>query len=405
MVNDLRGLLGETADTPYDEGFDPATLLAAGRARMRRRRRRGIAVAAAALALVAGGVGALRLVPASDEPPVLDPVPRSVRVVGAVPVTAAPGFAVVAEHTVEDQDQREGLAYRALLGDGAVLVSDGQPYHPVLRWGVLGGTEPAWFPSPGAQVPDSFLGESGGRLVFEWARDADLTVLWFLDRGTGRWSNLPVDLTPLGPDRGVYDGTGFALGGERLWVAVAGGTSGSRLWSRPLTPTGTWRDEGAVDSYAVDADSLVTISAGPDPEVVIRDLGDGSTASVEAPGNGCTALEPAVGSRYAAVPFVCGDRQVTLVTALDGTPVATVAAPAPVVTAGDADRFLFKTTEGAYVVDVPSLRVLQLTRQIATGGGDVQGDRILWTSTVSPGSAAPNTASEGKTFHVAELPR
>lgn len=439
MLNQLQDLLHATADTAPEDGFDPVTLVRAGRSRVRRRRvvaAGGVALATAALvgvttlAVPGGGDREGRI---ADHPPTPDaPI---VRLADATAAVEGRDFRVLASHTNENLNRTNGQYFEGVTADGLVLFSDGP--HGNDNRVRLALMDPAteekdWLPATGDDVDVSNLlarplEMSEERLLFAsfTGPTAAEPVLLAFDRGTRewrttQWSGLPepsqasFPTSPaLGPDGRIYlalpatsgepPAGGWPTGedGEADDAGAAGDTYD--LWSLSTTDADDVRDEGLrVGDFAFTQDALVWTDTtnGTNDRVHVRDLATGEEHDFD-PGSGerCNLLSFGASGDHVVMGQYCGtyrrerDDRVQVVTldgeqvvtlqgdGLDGSLAGSTTGEPTLVTVESWDR----EQGGTYVYDLTTGRFLRLstaTSSFAVGGPAPAG-QLLWHTPVN----------------------
>ncbi len=437
MVNELRALMRDTADTAPADDRDLSVVLRAGRRRVRRRRLTVVGGTALATAAVVGIFSVVRPSPPDfDAAGVPTPDAPTLRLDEAHQAVQGRDYRVLASYTNEDLDADNGQYVDGVTDDGLLLFRDGPRME--LSRSRLALMDPAtgaknWLPDSNAAASQLRPLELGAdRLRFLGALDDSGTsaplAVYDYDRERGRWSAMKwPDLPPseerravLGPDDRLYVLVPATQGQppEGGWPTGPDGEADDanadgdtyRLWSASIDDGNDVRDEGlTVGDVAFTDTAMVWTDAtnGEMGRVHVRDLTTGKEHSFD-PGSGarCNLLTfGAVADRIVLGQY-CGtydgvrdDRVQVLST--DGDQVVTVqdsdiegdlGVGSDVVTMTSFQR----GAAGTYVYDLSADRFLRLTDDVAgwATGGPVQEDQVLWNTPVNRGHGATQWLGE-----------
>ncbi|MDX6299993.1 MAG: hypothetical protein QOF53_1207 [Nocardioidaceae bacterium] len=410
MSLDLRHLLHRSVDVRPPDLPDIDRLVTVGRQRVRRRR----ATLGSALAVLAVGAA---LVPTmlpglgSTAPGPLAPMQPVGRVVHLSSAREATPQDVRLLDTFRsgNLDEANGTLLGPVIDGGRVVVEDGpHGIRNVSRWGLLdpvSGTT-TWFPRLDvADGPGTFVGYDRRRLLMS----SDLLtgrrlVLWSLDRASGRWTRISVDLSPIDPQSqdptmALHAGV---LDRGRYWFEVQplGKVYQGRLWSVSLSGAHRPRDEHLdVGTWDLEDGVLVSMSYDnrPTSQMRVRDLRTGSEHIVDTrSGRDCNQLGLHRIGPNVLLNQYCGTRggrrdDRAQVVTLAGRPVVTLQDD-DIDVAGSSDRYVAVVShrdghEGTFLWDLAKDRLLQLSHGAShfESRGNGNGDRVLWSTPILHG--------------------
>jgi len=442
MVNELRELLRDNIASEPPEGTDLSVVLSQGRRRMRRRRGfviAGVAAVAVATAAVVALVpltgqgsdpGAFADHPPSPDAPTLNLADADMAVEGR-------DYRVLASHTNDNLDRRNGQYFDGLTDDGLVLFSDGpHGVHNTVRRALMDPASGAkdWLPAPpnpaGEQLWPVDLGVD--RLVFtglsygnggdgDGFPRAEVFGLVF-DRQARTWKRVEWSALPklgqpasvvMGPDGRLYvpvlatEGKSPSGGGSDGEADDAGAEGETyNLWSVSLTDHTDVRDEGlrfGAVAFTDEAMVWTDRTNGGAGLVHVRDLESGEEHSFD-PNSGerCNLLSFGATADRIVLGQYCGtyaegrDDRVQILTT-DGEQVVTIqdggingglayGGPSGLVTI-DSDQ---DGQAGTYVYDLDDDRFLRVSDSVShfTMGGPTQPGTFMWHTSVNDSKGA-----------------
>ncbi|GAA1504516.1 hypothetical protein [Nocardioides humi] len=422
MVNEMRALLREAAETPPADDIDLAAVLAGGRRQVRRRRARFAGGLAAAVVGVVGVATAGVLAGQTDagRDAAAGGVPRpDGPVIGLADADRAQegvDYDVLAQYTNEDLESANGQYYDGVTDDGLILFRDGpHGVENTVRYALL---DPAtgdkdWLPSldEQGQLRPAVLGTD--RIVLLGARgeSGDGVRASVYDRGTRAWSTLEWPGLPAGadlfqaepgPGGRMYVGVPATVGspppggwptgpdGEADDAGAEGETYD--LWSVSLTDPADVRDEGLrVGDVAFTDDAMVWTDAtnGRGGRVHVRDLATGAEHDFDPhSGERCNLLGFGVVDDRIVLSQYCGtyadgrDDRVQVLTT-DGEPVTTIQGDGidGWVTGGVVQVTSYQPERaGTYVYEPGSGRFVRVTDGVSSWavGGPSPDGYLLW---------------------------
>ena len=398
----LTQRLHDTADHRFDDPFDPAEVIRAGRDRVRRRRAVAGGAGLAALAVigslplaVAGGGGDHGAAPAAP--------PRGERLTlgDAVPAVEGRDYTVESTWRSSDTERSGGPFVRGVTPDGTTVL---QRYPGGMAdlddAGEVGLAAPGGATRWLADTPDglgNYAGTAAGDLLFENAGEGGTGVVegfWVYEADTRRWRawsggsglvTFDVSGGPVaaGTDE-VLTTAGPVFDEPRTQLFRTSTRPGSTL--TPFADAGNVAQRGTTFAYT---DTL----ARPNTEVTVGDLGGGPPVTFDPHTGDCRQIGIALAADAVVVSTNCavGDDPDVMtdvvdhvsVFRLDGTPLVSFTGDA--MAAQASDRWLTMRSRsrgetGTYVYSFDDGRFLRLADELSaySGDGAGAGDRVVW---------------------------
>lgn len=427
MVNEVRALLREAAQTSPQDETDLSAVLAGGRRRVRRRR---LVVVGAVAAVAAAGTAVAVVAPGGTDPDRVAEhrVPRPdgpvLRLSDAGRAVAGRDYERVAAFTNKNLVWKNGRTFDGVTEDGQILIVE--LANDITNQARLALRDPAtgrddWLPDIAPQLRPRPISLGRDRLVFSVDEGLDVPLRTLvLDRATRTWSQrtwpgLPSSesyATATGPDGRLYVGVRASAGspppggwptGPDGEAEDAGGEGDTYdLWSVSLTDSSDVRDEGLrVGSFDFTDTALVWSAAtnGTNDRIHVRDLATGAEHDFDPrSGKRCNLLGfSATGDRIVLGQY-CGtyddgrDDRVQVLTT-QGRTVTTLQGDS--IDGGLADggtgggghlvavQAWSGAEEGTYVYDLATDRFLRLTDSVSTysvGGPTPAGELLVGTA-------------------------
>ena len=445
MVNELRALLRDNIASAPPDDADLSTVLSRGR-RLRRRRQLtlvgGTAVAAVTVTTLAvlapfGGTGADGT-GLADEPPTPDA--PTIRLADAEPAVEGRDYDVLATHTNENLDRRNGQYLDGVTDDGLILFTDGpRGVHHTVRRALMDPVtqEKNWLPQPpGNSNMELWPIDLGAeRLVFTGVRygggDHSELVGMVFDRQAGTWQRLTwpglgnvEDFAPgvVGPDGRLYVRAPATQGGPPPggWPTDESGEADDsdapgdtyHLWSVSLTDPNDVRDEQLSVGDVAFSGTLMVWTDGTNGDagmIHTRDLASGEEHSFDPKtGERCNLLNFGVSANRIVMSQYCGDYgdvrdDRVQILSTDGRQVVTLqddGVEGRVSSSGDSSvvtiQSALRDAPGTYVYDLAGNRLLRVSDEHSSWSSDgwMHGGLFQWNTPVND--------NHGATQHLAE---
>ncbi len=337
MVNDLKRLLRDNAETEPSGDVDVAEVVRVGRQRRTRRRRSAAGVgAAAAVAAVVGGLALTSSDLGSGNEATADrvqPVGPVLSLEDARPAVEGTDYRVLASHTNDNLEQANGQYYSGVTDDGLLVFTDGP--HTLKNSTRVALVDPAsgetdWLPG-GPQQIEHPIALGADALVFGGVRadHHDFSVRVF-DRASRSWSSME---WPTLPGADLFQAP--VEHGGRLYLALDPDSDIQRfdLWSVSLTdPADVRNEQTVVGEFDITGDELTWTNTHNEPNngIHVRDLITGDERDFDPQsGDRCNQLglqrldDLIVLQQYCGTKGGVRDDRAQIIT-MDGDPVVTI---------------------------------------------------------------------------------